>query len=257
MGALIKTGEVVEIGPDNVIHFYQFLQSFATWDLKEFRSQYERIVGTGTLYPVFTILSTVLIPEYRYSYIPRFFKYYADVKRADRISYKNLSRFNIYRMDINDVGGPHIELRVDFTYDKGIDRVRIAGLELELSHPSRPHMPHHYRFKVPILPDNSFVRKFAEGLNLLGSLSGEEYSQLPEEQRKEVAERFCAIENSMIVFANLFYPLYTGKLEWYGSYGEVGRWAFSPIYEFLHKYGKTFKESLSAIKGFSVLFGGI
>jgi len=253
MGTLIKTGKVVEIEPDKVVHFYRFLKNFANWDLNDFVSQYKRVGGTGTIFPVSTILTTVLIPEYRYSYIPKFFKYYTDIKRADKIDYKNFSRFNIYKIDINDIGGPHIELRVEFAYDKWINKVRVTGVELELTHYSRPRMPHSYKFKTLILPDNTFVKKLMEGLELLRSLKGKAYSQLPEEQRKQVAESFCAIENNMVIFANLFYPLYMGELEWYGSTGEVGRWAFSSVYEFLRQYGADFDDALRTIEGVSRL----
>jgi len=284
MGSLIKTGEVVKVEPEDIIHLYRYIKKYITLDPKEYLNFLDKLAKEDSDFyddpfyddfdfnsdffipnpcPLYVCFTTnfLLVPKYMYSEIPRILKNNTKVQHRDKIEYEKFSYFDVYRFDDKSDGEIEkvefeVRFEVDFIPDCFLEKARIFALKLKVAASEPDNKSSNFYDKVlfedrfctfyRILPPLAFyeIKRFEEDLRKLRLVQGISYSKFPKWRRGGVVERIERIEEYMILFTNFLYTLYTGEFE----KNTPERRLFEPFTKSLKELGDTFENALQGLK---------
>jgi hypothetical protein len=265
MGSLIKTGEVVEVDPRDIIYLYRFIREGITWNLDDYLNFLDKVGKKNSKYYIVNLpLNLLLIPKFAYSSMYESIKS-IKVKRADKIKYENFSCFNVYRFEPNSDGKIlkiELALAVGPNNNKTVARIWELGLILSESGfqcstgnvNTTVSSTEYYHSTTRIYEGKGDIEDLQGYLRTLRWTQGKSYLELSKHSipnEKGVVYKITHFEEKFFLFVNFLYTLYTGSFE----KNDPGHILFEPFTELLRTYGNTFEEVLSTIKEVVTLVG--
>jgi hypothetical protein len=259
MGKLVKTGEKVTVQPRDIIYLYRFIKEVINWDRKEYFDFLDKEVWSkgiqegGDIYMSLIIPRFLLVPDYRYSTIPTTMFDVTEIRGGDLVTYEKLSTFSIYEF-IDGAEGSVDRVSIGaHLVPYALSRVGLMTLSLGMFSSDWTIGI----FRVDVEDPKETISKLEGGLKTFKCLLGNSYYRyLFEHQRKskKLIESMTHLEDSLLIFVNFLYALYTGEFTSKLPDSDLPDYKlFKPFVKTLQSFGKSFGEALLNMAAFGAI----